>query len=160
MYSPKIDIPPSPHLKYMVEESSVVRKRNWRKSRVPIWRWMLFPNLRDYHRFSRYCVCGLVTFFVVVLFSTMYIGPWQEYRLANAFTQPSLERHAQLKQFYGQWQRMCQERGEQAARGSVQLCAANSSAECMAAQCTSTVTTGFVAPQPCAANSSAFVYRL
>ena len=60
-------------------------------------------------------MCGLVTFFVVVLFSTMYIGPWQEYRLANAFTQPSLERHAQLKQFYGQWQRMCQERGEQAA---------------------------------------------
>ena len=35
MYSPKIDIPPSPHLKYMVEESSVVRKRNWRKSRGP-----------------------------------------------------------------------------------------------------------------------------
>ena len=39
MYSPKIDIPPSPHLKYMVEESSVVRKRNWRKSRVPSTRY-------------------------------------------------------------------------------------------------------------------------
>ena len=35
MYSPDLFFSPSPHLKYMVEESSVVRKRNWRKSRVP-----------------------------------------------------------------------------------------------------------------------------
>ena len=45
----------------------------------------------------------------------MYIGPWQEYKIANAFTQPSIERHAQLTEFYARWQRLCQEQGEQAA---------------------------------------------
>ena len=45
----------------------------------------------------------------------MYIGAWQEYRLANAFTQPSDQRHAQLTQFYSKWQRLCDEQGEQAA---------------------------------------------
>jgi hypothetical protein len=45
----------------------------------------------------------------------MYIGAWQEYRLANAFTQPSIERHAQLTEFYGKWLQLCNEQGEQAA---------------------------------------------
>jgi hypothetical protein len=45
----------------------------------------------------------------------MYIGAWQEYRLANAFTQPSDHRHAQLTEFYGTWQKLCDEQGEAAA---------------------------------------------
>ena len=45
----------------------------------------------------------------------MYIGAWQEYRLANAFTQPSESRHAQLTDFYSKWQKLCDQEGEQAA---------------------------------------------
>ena len=42
----------------------------------------------------------------------MYIGPWQEYKLASQMRRQDWKEHKQLKQFYSDWQRQCKKLGE------------------------------------------------
>ena len=49
----------------------------------------------------------------------MYIGPWHELRLANAFTRPSDQRVKDLEQYYTQWREMCDTVGEEKATNAL-----------------------------------------
>ncbi len=42
----------------------------------------------------------------------MYIGPWQEYKLASQMRRQDWKEHKKLKQFYSDWQRQCKKIGE------------------------------------------------
>ena len=42
----------------------------------------------------------------------MYIGPWQEYKLACQMRRHDWKEHKQLKEFYTDWQKKCKALGE------------------------------------------------